>query len=63
MQRQGREREAHTIYNKLLRNEPSDIGLTTVAIKNLIAAKKKDQNIFDSKKWIKAATMGVLRQS
>ena len=27
MLRQGREREAHTIYNKLLRNEPSDIGL------------------------------------
>ena len=40
MQRQGRVREAHTIYNQLLRNgnEPSYIGLTTVASKNLIAA-------------------------
>ena len=44
IQRQGREREAHTIY-KLLRNEPSDIGLTTVANKNLIAAIKGSEHL------------------
>ena len=41
------------IYNQVLRNKPSDIGLTAVASNNLIAV-NKDQNIFDSKKWIKA---------
>ena len=45
MQRHGREREAHTIYNTLLRNEPSDIGLTTVANKNLIAAIKGSEHL------------------
>merc|ERR550532_1526493 len=56
MQRQGREKEAQTIYNQVLRNKPSDIGLTAVASNNLIAV-NKDQNIFDSKKRIKAATV------
>ena len=56
MQRQGRDKEAQTIYNQVLRNKPSDIGLTAVASNNLIAI-NKDQNIFDSKKRIKAATV------
>ena len=49
---QGREKEA--IYNQVLRNEHIDIGLT-IASNNLIPV--KDQNIFDSKKSIKAATV------
>jgi len=56
MQRQGKDKEAQTIYNQVLRNKPSDIGLTAVASNNLIAV-NKDQNIFDSKKRIKAATV------
>ena len=56
MQSQGRDKEAQTIYNQVLRNKPSDIGLTAVASNNLIAI-NKDQNIFDSKKRIKAATV------
>ena len=54
MQRQGREKEA--IYNQVLRNEHIDIGLTAIASNNLIPI-NKDQNIFDSKKSIKAATV------
>lgn len=53
MQRQGREKEAQTVYNQVLRSKPTDIGLVAVASNNLIAI-NKDQNIFDSKKRIKA---------
>ena len=56
MQRQGREKEAIFIYNQVLRNENIDIGLTAIASNNLIPI-NKDQNIFDSKKSIKAATV------
>ena len=56
MQRQGRDKVAQVVYNQVLRSKPSDIGLTAVASNNLIAV-NKDQNIFDSKKWIKAATV------
>merc|ERR1719336_3435677 len=55
MQRQGREKEAQTVYNQVLRSKPNDIGLVAVASNNLIAI-NKDQNIFDSRKKIKAAT-------
>ena len=54
MQRQGREKEA--IYNQLLKNENIDIWLTTTASNNLIPI-NKDQNIFESKKRIKSATV------
>ena len=50
---------AQTIYNQVLRNKPSDIGLPAVASNNLIAV-NKDKNIFDSEKRIKAATVEVL---
>ena len=46
--RQGRDKETQTIYNQVLKNKPSDIGLTAVASNNLIAV-NQDQNIFDSK--------------
>jgi len=61
MQRQGREKEAQTMYNQVLRSKPADIGLVAVASNNLIAI-NKDQNIFDSKKRIKAATVDGLEQ-
>ena len=54
MQRQGKEKEA--IYNQVLKNENIDIGLTTTASSNLIPV-NKDQNIYESKKRIKSATV------
>merc|ERR1719244_707417 len=59
LQRQGRDKEAQTIYNQVLKNKPSDIGLVAVANNNLLTI-NKDQNIFDSKKRIKAATVDGL---
>jgi len=59
MQKQGRDKEAQTIYNQVLKNKPSDIGLVAVANNNLLTI-NKDQNIFDSKKRIKAATVDGL---
>jgi len=56
MQKQGRDKEAQTIYNQVLKNKPSDIGLVAVANNNLLTI-NRDQNIFDSKKRIKAATV------
>ena len=56
IQMQGsRDKEAQTIYNSVLRSKPADIGLVAVASNNLVTL-NKDQNIFDSKKKIKAAT-------
>ena len=56
IQMQGsRDREAQAIYNSVLKTKPSDIGLVAVASNNLVTL-NKDQNIFDSKKKIKAAT-------
>jgi len=49
-------REAQSIYNSVLKAKPSDIGLVAVASNNLIVI-NKDQNIFDSKKKIKAASV------
>merc|ERR1711997_277773 len=56
MQKQGRDKEAQTIYNQVLKNKPSDIGSVAVANNNLLTI-NRDQNIFDSKKRIKAATV------
>jgi len=56
MQRQGREKEAQTIYNQVLRSKPADSGLVAVASNNLLAI-NGDQNIFDSKKRLKAASV------
>lgn len=56
LQRQGRDKEAATVYNQVLKSKPSDIGLVAVASNNLLCL-NKDQNIFDSKKRLKAATV------
>ena len=55
MQGDKRDREAQNIYNAVLKSKPSDIGLVAVASNNLVTL-NKDQNIFDSKKRIKAAS-------
>lgn len=55
LQMQGKEREAQTLYNNVLKSKPTDIGLIAVASNNLLTL-NKDQNIFDSRKRIKAAT-------
>ena len=60
-QMQGKEREAQAIYNAVLRSKPADIGLVAAASNNLLTL-NRDQNIFDSKKRIKAATAEGLEQ-
>jgi len=59
LQKQGRDKEAQAIYNQVLRSKPSDIGLVAVASNNLLCL-NGDQNIFDSKKRLKAATVDGL---
>ena len=44
-----------------MKSKPTDIGLVAVASNNLLCL-NKDQNIFDSKKRIKAATVDGLEQ-
>ncbi|XP_040564730.1 signal recognition particle subunit SRP72 [Lepeophtheirus salmonis] len=56
LQLQGKVKEAQVLYNQVLKTKPSDIGLVAVASNNLITL-NKDQNIFDSRKRIKAATV------
>ena len=55
LQMQGRDKEALTLYNNVLRARPDDLALTAVIANNIIGI-NKDQNIFDSKKRIKTAT-------
>merc|ERR1719187_3231931 len=55
LQKMGKEKEAQNIYNAVLKNRPDDIGLVAVASNNLLTL-NRDQNIFDSKKRLKAAT-------
>ncbi len=54
LQMTGRDKEAQAIYNQVLKTKPTDIGLVAVASNNLLTL-NKDQNIFDSKKRVKAA--------
>ena len=60
-QMQGKERDAQAMYNAVLRSKPADIGLVAAASNNLLTI-NRDQNIFDSKKRIKAATAEGLEQ-
>ncbi|XP_047114553.1 signal recognition particle subunit SRP72 [Schistocerca piceifrons] len=56
---QGREKEAQAIYAAVLKQKPADIGLVAIISNNLITL-NKDQNVFDSKKKIKSATLDGL---
>ncbi|KAK7793568.1 hypothetical protein R5R35_000404 [Gryllus longicercus] len=56
LQLQNREKEAQSIYSAALKQKPNDIGLVAIASNNIITI-NKDQNVFDSKKKIKSATV------
>lgn len=51
---QGRSKEAAVIYADALKNKPNDVALVAVASNNCVVI-NRDQNMFDSKKKIKAA--------
>ena len=55
LQMQGKEKDASALYNAVLRFKPDDIAVSAVVNNNLLCL-NGDQNIFDSKKRIKAAT-------
>lgn len=54
LQMQGRSKEAAVIYGDALKNKPNDVALVAVASNNCVVI-NRDQNMFDSKKKIKAA--------
>lgn len=54
LQMQGRSKEAAVIYADALKNKPNDAALVAVASNNCVVI-NRDQNMFDSKKKIKAA--------
>ncbi|KAH8292073.1 hypothetical protein KR054_004514 [Drosophila jambulina] len=54
LQLQGKTKEAGTIYADCLRHKPKDAALVAVASNNSVVI-NKDQNVFDSKKKIRAA--------
>lgn len=56
LQMLGREKEAHSIYTAALKHKPDDTGLVAIASNNMVAI-NKDQNVFDSKKKMKNATL------
>ncbi|XP_065166008.1 signal recognition particle subunit SRP72 [Atheta coriaria] len=54
-QKQGRTKEAHSLYLSALKQKIDDISLSAVASNNVVVI-NKDQNVFDSKKKMKVAT-------
>lgn len=54
LQMQGKIKEATAVYSDVLKHKSSDVALTAVASNNMVAI-NKDQNVFDSKKKIRAA--------
>ncbi|KAK9500134.1 hypothetical protein O3M35_001452 [Rhynocoris fuscipes] len=50
---QGKEKDALSIYTTILKKKPNDIALLAVANNNTVAI-NRDQNLFDSKKKMKA---------
>ncbi|KDR23740.1 signal recognition particle subunit SRP72 [Zootermopsis nevadensis] len=59
LQMLGREKEAQSIYTAALKQKPDDIGLVAIASNNMVVI-NKDQNVFDSKKKMKNATLDGL---
>lgn len=49
----GNEKEALRIYGKALKNKPSNVEVAAIASNNVLAI-NRDQNIFESKKRLKA---------
>jgi len=52
-QKLGRDKEAMALYSKVLKNKPPEADLVAVASNNILCI-NRDQNIFDSKKRVKA---------
>lgn len=61
LQMQGKIKEATVIYSDVLKHKSSDVALTAVASNNMVAI-NKDQNVFDSKKKIRAAMAEACEQ-
>ncbi|XP_045521419.1 signal recognition particle subunit SRP72 [Pieris brassicae] len=55
LQQSGKEKEAATIYQNVLKEKPSDQALVAIASNNLVVI-NRDSNVFDSRKRMKAAT-------
>ncbi|XP_074655240.1 signal recognition particle subunit SRP72-like [Tubulanus polymorphus] len=60
LQMMGKNDQALKLYNQVIKQRPTDIGLTAVASNNIVAC-NKDQNVFDSKKKMKVATADGLQ--
>jgi len=52
-QKLGRDKEALGVYTAILKVKPSDVGVLAVVSNNIVVL-NRDQNVFDSKKRIKA---------
>jgi len=59
LQMQGRNKEASLIYAETLKNKPNDPALVAVASNNSVVI-NKDQNVFDSKKKIRASMIDAV---
>ncbi|KAL0840689.1 hypothetical protein ABMA28_015882 [Loxostege sticticalis] len=55
LQMLGKEKEAASIYQNVLKDKPSDQALVAIASNNLVVI-NRDGNVFDSRKRMKAAT-------
>ncbi|KAK6186337.1 hypothetical protein SNE40_008389 [Patella caerulea] len=55
LQRENKPKEASELYNLCMKSKPTDLGLLAVVSNNIVTI-NKDQNMFDSKKKLKAAT-------
>ncbi|XP_052751250.1 signal recognition particle subunit SRP72 [Galleria mellonella] len=59
LQQMGKEKEAASIYQNVLKDKPSDQALIAIASNNLVVI-NRDTNVFDSRKRMKAATQDGL---
>ncbi|XP_067133039.1 signal recognition particle subunit SRP72 [Centruroides vittatus] len=59
LQMKGKVDQALKLYNQVLKQRPTDIALAAVASNNVVTI-NKDQNVFDSKKKMKTATLDGL---
>ncbi|KAJ8732278.1 hypothetical protein PYW08_015008 [Mythimna loreyi] len=55
LQQMGKEKEAASIYQNVLKDKPSDQALVAIASNNIVVI-NRDANVFDSRKRMKAAT-------
>ncbi|CAH0699705.1 unnamed protein product [Spodoptera exigua] len=55
LQQMGKEKEAMTVYQNVLKDKPSDQALVAIASNNIVVI-NRDGNVFDSRKRMKAAT-------